>query len=99
MISELSSIDCPILKTLGKKEYKVKSNVEIQLIKLIDCKIKPLIAKDGGNIVLKKYKNNIVYFKLFGSCQECSNIKETIKNSILSILQFYINEIKSVKLI
>lgn len=73
-----------------------KKEIELQIINLID-KIRPFLISDGGNLEFIKYKDNIVYVKLTGTCKECPMIDITLKDGIEDLIINEIPEVKEVK--
>ena len=71
--------------------------VEKKIIKLLDEKIRPAVAKDGGDIKFKEFKNGIVKVQLQGSCSGCPSSTMTLKRGVQNLLCHYIPEIKKVQ--
>ena len=59
-------------------------------------KIRPAVARDGGDIIFKEYKNGIVKVKLQGSCSGCPSSTMTLKQGVQNLLSHYIPEVKEV---
>ena len=70
--------------------------IERQIIKILDTKIKPAVAKDGGNIKFKEFKDGIVKVELQGSCSGCPSSIMTLKQGIQNLLCHYIPDVKEV---
>ena len=70
--------------------------IERQIIKILDTKIKPAVAKDGGNIKFKGFKDGIVKVELQGSCSGCPSSIMTLKQGIQNLLCHYIADVKEV---
>jgi len=80
-------------------EIKLEENllkVEKQIIKILDTKIKPAVAKDGGDIKFKKFKNGVVTVQLQGSCSGCPSSTITLKQGVQNLLCHYIPDVKEV---
>ena len=80
-------------------EIKVEENllaVEKQIIKILDTKIKPAVAKDGGDIKFKEFKNGVVTVQLQGSCSGCPSSTMTLKEGVQNLLCHYISDVKEV---
>ena len=71
--------------------------IEKKIIKLLDDKIRPAIAKDGGDIKFKEFKNGVVKVKLQGSCSGCPSSTMTLKQGVQNLLCHYIPEVKQVE--
>ena len=91
--------DKPIL---NKKNNEGKLNlgeVEDRIIKVLDEKVRPAVAKDGGDIKFKSFKNGIVHVELQGSCSGCPSSLMTLKQGVQNLLCHYVEEVKSVEAI
>ena len=72
------------------------SEIEKKITKILETKIRPAVAKDGGDIKFKKYNNGIVTVQLQGSCSGCPSSIMTLKQGVQNLLCHYIPEIKKV---
>ena len=72
------------------------SEIEKKIIQLLETKIRPAVARDGGDIKFKKYNNGIVTVQLQGSCSGCPSSIMTLKQGVQNLLCHYIPEIKEV---
>jgi len=70
--------------------------IEKKIIKILDTKIRPAVAKDGGDIKFKEYKDGIVKVELQGSCSGCPSSTMTLKQGVQNLLCHYIPEVKEV---
>ena len=70
--------------------------IEKKIVKILDQKIRPAVAKDGGDIKFKKFKNGIVMVQLQGSCSGCPSSTMTLKQGVQNLLCHYIPEVKEV---
>lgn len=70
--------------------------IEKKIIKILETKIRPTVARDGGDIKFKKYNNGIVTVQLQGSCSGCPSSIMTLKQGVQNLLCHYIPEIKKV---
>ena len=73
--------------------------VELRIIKILDQKIRPAVARDGGDIKFKEFKNGIVKVQLQGSCSGCPSSTMTLKQGVQNLLCHYIPEVKQVEAI
>ena len=62
----------------------------------METKVRPAVAKDGGDIKFKEFKNGIVTVNLQGSCSGCPSSTMTLKQGVQNLLCHYIPEIKEV---
>ena len=72
------------------------SEVEQNIIKILDQKIRPAVAKDGGDIKFREFKDGIVKVQLQGSCSGCPSSTMTLKQGVQNLLKHYIKEVKEV---
>lgn len=72
------------------------TEVEKQIVEIIETRVRPSVAMDGGDIEYKKFENGIVYLKLAGACQGCPSSTITLKDGIESLLQHFVPEVKEV---
>jgi Fe-S cluster biogenesis protein NfuA len=68
-----------------------------QIIELIEIKVRPAVAMDGGDIVFHSFENGIVKLVLKGSCSGCPSSTITLKNGIENMLKHYIPEVEAVE--
>ena len=73
--------------------------IEKKIIQILDQKIRPAVAKDGGDIKFKEYKSGIVKVQLQGSCSGCPSSTMTLKQGVQNLLCHYIPEVKGVEAI
>jgi len=72
------------------------SEIEQNIIKILDQKIRPAVAKDGGDIKFKEFKDGVVKVQLQGSCSGCPSSTMTLKQGVQNLLKHYIKEVKEV---
>ena len=78
------------------EENENLSDVEKKIVKILDEKIRPAVAKDGGDIKFKEFKNGIVMVQLQGSCSGCPSSTMTLKQGVQNLLCHYLPEVKEV---
>jgi len=71
-------------------------DIEKKIVKILDQKIRPAVAKDGGDIKFKEFKNGIVKVQLQGSCSGCPSSTMTLKQGVQNLLCHYLSEVKEV---
>ena len=72
------------------------SEIEKKIIKILETKIRPAVARDGGDITFKKFKDGKVTVMLKGSCSGCPSSTLTLKQGVQNLLCHYIPEVKEV---
>ena len=75
------------------------SEIEKNIIKILDEKIRPAVSRDGGDIKFKSFKDGVVKVKLQGSCSGCPSSTLTLKQGVQNLLKHYIREVKEVEAI
>jgi NFU1 iron-sulfur cluster scaffold homolog, mitochondrial len=80
----------------GEKNNSNFAEIEQKIIKILDTKIRPAVAKDGGDIKFKEFKNGIVKVELQGSCSGCPSSTMTLKQGVQNLLCHYLPEVKEV---
>ena len=83
-------------KKLDDEKKADFDEIEKQIIKILDTKIKPAVARDGGDIKFKEFKNGVVTVQLQGSCSGCPSSTMTLKQGVQNLLCHYISEVKEV---
>ena len=76
-----------------KEEY---NEIEKQIISILETKIRPAVAKDGGDIRFVEFKEGIVKVELQGSCSGCPSSTMTLKQGVQKLLCHYLPEVKEV---
>ena len=72
------------------------TDIEKKIINILETKVRPAVARDGGDIKFKDFKNGIVTVNLQGSCSGCPSSTMTLKQGVQNLLCHYIPEIKEV---
>ena len=91
--------DKPILDhKLNNVSSEKSSNETIEKIKeILDKKIRPAVARDGGDIKFKSFQDGVVKVELQGSCSGCPSSLMTLKQGVQNLLCHYVKEVKSVE--
>ena len=89
----------PILKNEPNKEKIENTSDEIieKIKDVLDTKIRPAVAKDGGDIKFKSFEKGIVKVELQGSCSGCPSSLMTLKQGVQNLLKHYVKEVNSVE--
>ena len=78
----------------------IETNTIINKINdILDAKIRPAVAKDGGDIKFKSFKDGIVTVELKGSCSGCPSSVMTLKNGVQNLLRHYVKDVETVEAI
>ena len=85
-----------IANELFKEKKSELKEIEKQIISLLETKIRPAVAKDGGDIKFKEFKDGVVKVELQGSCSGCPSSTMTLKQGVENLLCHYLPEVKEV---
>ena len=85
-----------IANGLIEEKNEEHSEIEKQIISILETKIRPAVAKDGGDIKFREFKNGIVKVELQGSCSGCPSSTMTLKQGVQNLLCHYLPEVKEV---
>ena len=93
--------DQPILKENKIQPNKPSNSNETinKIIEVLDTKIRPAVARDGGDIKFKSFENGVVKVELQGSCSGCPSSLMTLKQGVQNLLKHYVKEVNSVEAI
>ena len=91
-----SGKECVVENALFENNENLK-DIEKKIVKILDEKIRPAVAKDGGDIKFKEFKDGIVKVQLQGSCSGCPSSTMTLKQGVQNLLCHYLPEVKKVE--
>ena len=88
-----------VKKSLKKQDTKSNESDKTikKIIEVLDTKVRPAVARDGGDITFKSFKDGIVSVELKGSCSGCPSSLMTLKQGVQNLLCHYVPEVKSVE--
>jgi Fe-S cluster biogenesis protein NfuA len=83
----------------GHSDHADDENAEliIQIKELLDTRIRPSVAGDGGDIVFRRFEQGVVYLHMQGACSGCPSSTATLKHGIENLLRYYVPEVQSVE--
>jgi Fe-S cluster biogenesis protein NfuA len=81
----------------GDEGREDEDPVVTQIRDLLDHKIRPAVAQDGGDIVFQRFEDGVVYLSLKGACAGCPSATLTLKAGVESLLKHYVPEVKEVR--
>ena len=91
-------IDSPNLKKSEElNENQDDSDIVKQIKELLDTRVRPAVAMDGGDIVYEKFEKGIVYLHMQGACSGCPSSAATLKTGIENMLKHYVPEVIEVR--
>lgn len=84
----------------ARQEHVSKADegtVERQIQDLLDERVRPFVAQDGGDIVFKKFADGIAYLEMRGACSGCPSAAATLKQGVENLLRHYIPQVQAVE--
>ena len=97
LINEFYSNGREFVIDKNQKEDDTNLNeIEQKIVKILDQKIRPAVARDGGDIKFLEFSNGIVKVQLQGSCSGCPSSTMTLKQGVQNLLCHYLPEVKEV---
>ena len=79
-----------------KENISDLNEIEQKIVKILEQKIRPAVARDGGDIIFKEFKDGVVKVQLQGSCSGCPSSTMTLKQGVQNLLCHYLPEVKEV---
>lgn len=101
-IMEFSLNDVPFILTNSNEQKKEECTKDIddvskKIIEILETRVRPAVAQDGGDIVFDSFQNGVVYLQMKGACAGCPSSAETLKSGIENMLKFYVPEVEEVQ--
>ena len=81
------------------EESKTENDLDKKIKELIDTRVRPAVAQDGGDIIYKGFEDGVVYLHMQGACAGCPSSTATLKHGIENMLRHYIPEVTEVRAI
>jgi Fe-S cluster biogenesis protein NfuA len=82
----------------GEEFFDAKDAELVETIKeLIETRVRPAVAQDGGDITFRGYRNGVVYLNMRGSCSGCPSSTATLKHGIENLLRHFVPEVREVQ--
>ncbi len=72
-------------------------SIEAQIKELLDTRVRPAVAQDGGDIIFHSFEDGVVYLTMQGACSGCPSSSATLKHGIENMLRHYIPEVTEVR--
>jgi len=100
VIMEHFTANRPVMSALAEAEIEDTQPEDAEIVEqiktLLDERVRPAVAGDGGDIIFRGYRDGIVSLKMQGSCSGCPSSTATLKHGIENLLKHYIPEVRSV---
>ncbi|MEY4159763.1 MAG: hypothetical protein RLZZ136_384 [Pseudomonadota bacterium] len=81
----------------GSDDNPADADVIAQIKDLLETRIRPAVANDGGDIIYKGFSEGVVYLTMQGACAGCPSSTATLKNGIENLLKHYVPEVTEVR--
>ena len=94
LMNETAETGGPVL---DEDESEDDIAIRTQITELLDERVRPAVAGDGGDIVFRGFKDGIVYLRMQGACDGCPSSTMTLKNGIENLLRYYVPEVEEVR--
>ena len=83
--------------TMAVTDDPEDADIVAQIHELLDERVRPQVANDGGDIVYRGFQRGIVYLQMQGACAGCPSSSATLKQGIESLLKYYVPEVTEVR--
>ena len=80
-----------------KQEAADNDPVVAQIVEILDERVRPAVANDGGDIVFDKFEDGILYLHMRGACAGCPSATMTLKQGIENMMKHFVPEVKEVR--
>src|SRR5215472_3515628 len=84
-------------ETVAPTSSEHDSEIVVQIKEILDTRVRPAVAQDGGDIVFEDFEDGVVYLQMHGSCSGCPSSTATLKAGIENMLRYYIPEVREVR--
>ncbi|MBS0475509.1 MAG: NifU family protein [Proteobacteria bacterium] len=81
----------------GFDDDPADADIVAQIRELIETRVRPAVANDGGDIIYRGFRDGVVYLVMQGACSGCPSSTATLKNGIESLLKHYVPEVTEVR--
>ena len=97
MPGSAAGISVPAEDELAFADDPADEDIIVQIKELIDTRVRPAVANDGGDIIYRGFDKGKVYLKMQGACSGCPSSTATLKNGIEQLLKYYVPEVTEVR--
>lgn len=86
-----------VVSTAPLQDYGENKAIVAEIIEILDQKVRPAVAQDGGDIIFDRFEDGIVFLKMQGACSGCPSSMVTLKSGIENMLKHYVPEVIEVR--
>ncbi|AHA27442.1 NifU family protein [Candidatus Liberibacter americanus] len=83
----------------SNESYECDSNIINKIKDVLDKRVRPAVARDGGDIVFKGYREGTVFLRMQGSCSGCPSATDTLKYGVMNIMNHFVPEVNDIRLV
>ena len=94
-----AGIDVAAEEAPAIEEDPADADIIDQIKELLDTRVRPAVAQDGGDIVYRGYKNGTLYLGMQGACSGCPSSTVTLKRGVESLIKHYVPEVETIEAI
>jgi Fe-S cluster biogenesis protein NfuA len=94
-----AGIDISADEPIGFEEDPADSDIIDQIKELLETRVRPAVAQDGGDIVYRGYKDGKLYLGMQGACAGCPSSMVTLKRGVESLIKHYVPEVETIEAI
>jgi Fe-S cluster biogenesis protein NfuA len=94
---DASGIAVPAEAELAVEEDAADADIVAQIHELLETRVRPAVAGDGGDIIYRGYRDGVVHLQMQGACSGCPSSAATLKHGIESLLKHYVPEVTEVR--
>ncbi|MGN6497192.1 MAG: NifU family protein [Tsuneonella sp.] len=94
---DASGFAVPAETELAVEESEADADIVAQIHELLETRVRPAVASDGGDIIYRGYRDGIVHLQMQGACSGCPSSTATLKHGIESLLKHYVPEVTEVR--
>lgn len=98
LMEHLSTGQPIVLESIkGEQEAEDDDEITLQIKQLLEERVRPMVAMDGGDITFHSFEDGVVYLKMQGACSGCPSSTATLKSGIENMLQHFVPEVTEVQ--
>lgn len=97
LMHEKVEVKASAMKEPSVQDFGENTEIVAEIIEILDQKVRPAVAQDGGDIIFDRFEEGIVYLKMQGACSGCPSSTLTLKSGIENMLKHYVPEVTEVR--
>lgn len=96
-VSGEATLEMTTAPNVSLQKEEEENPLVVQIKELIDTRVRPAVAQDGGDIIFRGFKDGIVKLQLQGACSGCPSSTATLRNGVENMLKYYVPEVQGVE--